>query len=90
MSEEFTDARVALLESKLRAEGRNKREARRFELAKAAMQGLIVKLPLIDFEGQFGVKLAAQECDKFKRDVVISAIGYADEMLAALEDKHNG
>ena len=50
-----------------------------------ALQGLITKLPLIDFTAEYGVKLADAEHEEFKREVSESAIRYADELIKALD-----
>lgn len=62
-------------------------KGRRDMFAAMAMQGLISKLPVVDFKGQYGEALAAQECDNFKKDVAESARGYAYALIAELDKK---
>ena len=50
-----------------------------------ALQALIAKLPVIDWEAEYGEKLEEAEHIAFKRDVAESAIGYADALIKALE-----
>lgn len=64
-----------------------KNKDRRERIATAALQGLITKLPVIDWQGQYGEQLeSAEKHWEYKVDVVKSALGYADALIAALEE----
>lgn len=63
----------------------------RDEIAIAALQGLIIKLPLYDREGEIGKSGSREQLHQIRCDLAESAYDYADAMLLhrkATENEH--